>query len=172
MPTEHSGMRPYPCIMDRDYAYSVVKLFRAIKKVYSHSSFHVALERIDFGHTRIRAEDAFLDALITLEALFGSGAGEGVTYKIRMRCAVVIGNTTAERIIIADEITKLYTLRSKIVHGRGKPPPDFPQQARRALELARVSVVRMLEMADQDANSIGDAELDKLLLHVASVPAC
>lgn len=164
MPTEHSGMRPYSCIIDREYAHSVVNLFRAIKKTYSENTFRIALERMDFGHTRIRAEDAFLDALITLEALFGSGAGEGVTYKIRMRCAVVIGNSTAERVSIADEITKLYALRSKIVHGRGKPPPDFPQQARRAFELARVSVIRMLEMANRDTNSITDSALDKLLL--------
>ena len=164
MPTEHSGMRVYPCVIDYEYISSVATLFTAIKKASSENAIRIALDRIDSGKNRTRPEDTLLDALIALEALFGAGSGEGVSYKIRMRCAYINGSNLQERLILAKDINELHTLRSKVVHGRGRPPADLQFQARRAFELARRSVIKILEMAENDMNSITDAQIDSLLL--------
>lgn len=63
-----------------------------------------------------RLEEAFLLFAIALESLLlGSSRAEEVAYRLRLRCALLIGEP-GRRGEIAANLEKLYRLRSKIVH--------------------------------------------------------
>jgi len=61
--------------------------------------------------------DRFIDAVIVWEALFGTGDNSELSYRVSMNMACVLSSDPKIRVTYQEEIKKLYTLRSKIVHG-------------------------------------------------------
>jgi hypothetical protein len=81
-------------------------------------------------------EDALVDAVIALESLFGTREGE-VGFRLAAALAFLFGNTEEERTALHKEVSELYKVRSKIVHGGHVPDELELQQLRqRALALA------------------------------------
>lgn len=57
-------------------------------------------------------------AIVTsMEALFNTGAGES-TFKLALRCACILENEPSKRYETFEVLSKIYDLRSKIVHGQ------------------------------------------------------
>src|SRR5262249_313765 len=67
--------------------------------------------------------DALIDGVVVWEALFGTGDTQELAYRVSMTMACVLSGSPTERAAYQDEIKKLYSLRSKIVHGgQGRRP--------------------------------------------------
>lgn len=86
--------------------------------------------------TRWDATDRLIDAVVALENLFGTGSGE-LAFRISAGCAYLLEREPVRRIEIQKEVARLYTVRSKIVHGAHAPAPnDVDPDARAAWDFA------------------------------------
>jgi hypothetical protein len=95
--------------------------------------------------TRWDATDRLIDAVVALENLFGTGSGE-LAFRISAGCAYLLERQPQRRIEIQKEVARLYTVRSKIVHGAHAPAPnDVDPDARAASDFA-VRALRALFM--------------------------
>jgi hypothetical protein len=61
-------------------------------------------------------EDAFVDAVIALEALFGAGKTE-VGFRLQLAVAFLLGDSDHEREVIFERVGDIYAARSDVVHG-------------------------------------------------------
>lgn len=91
-----------------------------------------------------RREEAFLLYLISLESLIlGEKADRELGYRLKLRCAHLLGRTRAHRAAIADRISELYGIRSKIVHaGRMEVNDEDLSAARSLAKNALVAILR------------------------------
>jgi hypothetical protein len=106
-------------------------------------SVDVALDRLNLARRRRSPGDQAIDSGICLEALLGDDNPQELTYKLRLRAALLLGNTLAEREEIRQAVRDLYHLRSKVVHGRARGAEDtLPDQrcASRGLEICKQAV--------------------------------
>ena len=95
-------------------------------------SVNIALDRLNLARRRRSAGDQAIDGGICLEALLGDDSPQELTYKLRLRAALLLGMTLAERREIRRAVGALYDLRSKVVHGRPRRPEDIESDARHA----------------------------------------
>jgi hypothetical protein len=89
-------------------------------------------------------DDQAIDSGICLEALLGDEQGQGeINYKLQLRAAILLGKTLSERLEIRESVRKLYSLRSKVVHGRKSKAKDKLSDmscAHRGLEICTQAV--------------------------------
>jgi hypothetical protein len=106
-------------------------------------SVDVALDRLNLARRRRSPGDQAIDSGICLEALLGDDSPQELTYKLRLRAALLLGATLSERREIRQAVRDLYDLRSKVVHGRARRPEDTlpdAQRASRGLEICTQAV--------------------------------
>jgi hypothetical protein len=86
--------------------------------------------------TRWDATDRLIDAIVALENLFGTGSGE-LAFRISAGCASLLEREPLRRLETQKEVARLYTVRSKIVHGAHAPAPnDVDPDAKAASDFA------------------------------------
>jgi hypothetical protein len=86
--------------------------------------------------TRWDATDRLIDAVVALENLFGTGSGE-LAFRISAGCAYLLEREPVLRVEVQKEVGRLYTVRSRIVHGAHAPAPgDVEPDARAASDFA------------------------------------
>jgi len=93
--------------------------------------------------TRWDATDRLIDAVVALENLFGTGSGE-LAFRISAGCAYLLEREPVRRIEIQREVARLYTVRSKIVHGAHAPAPNDVDPDARAASVFAVRSLRAL----------------------------
>lgn len=76
----------------------------------------IASKRLNLARRRNSLGDKAIEVSIALEALLGDDRFD-LTYKIRLRAALLLGGNLEERREISGAVKKLYQLRSDIVHG-------------------------------------------------------
>ncbi|MFG3090997.1 hypothetical protein ACGGAI_25560 [Streptomyces antibioticus] len=86
--------------------------------------------------------DVLIDAVIAWENLFGTKDGEP-TFRITMCLARLLKSSPTERLELKAELGKIYTLRSKVVHGSAALKPADHPRCQRALEVA-IEAIRVL----------------------------
>lgn len=95
---------------------------RAIESLRGSVNRHkvkVPVRRLNFGNNRHDRNDSFIDYMVGLESLLTSQTRSGeITYKLSMRLASIIGNTTDERGEIYRSTKRLYGKRSDVLHGK------------------------------------------------------
>ena len=76
----------------------------------------VALRWFNSSYERLKVEERLVDYAIALEALVGDSSS-GLTYRLALRTAVLVGESFVERAEIAALVRELYKARSEVVHG-------------------------------------------------------
>jgi hypothetical protein len=107
--------------------------------------------------TRWDATDRLIDAVVALESLFGTGSGE-LAFRISAGCAWLLERDPARREELQREVNRLYTVRSRIVHGAHAPAPsDIEPDAVTASNIAvrslRALFMRRPDLVDSDDRS-------------------
>jgi hypothetical protein len=82
-----------------------------------HESMSVAVSRTISAHERLDATDAFVDALIAWDAVFGSRSGDSVVFRVATGFALLLGEDEEGRRKLKKRAQDLYRLRSAVVHG-------------------------------------------------------
>lgn len=88
--------------------------------------------------------DALIDGVIVWECLFGTGDTQELSYRVSMNLACVLSDLPKERSDYQHEIKKLYTLRSKIVHGGVRLRSGEDHDHRRRVQELTLSAMRAL----------------------------
>ena len=100
---------------------SLVELFRLLKDAKIHTIPNyllVAIKRFEYAYARLLPEDKLLDFMIAFEAiLLKDDEQQELSYRLSLRTAYLLAETTGERKIIFDFMLRAYKARSKIVHG-------------------------------------------------------
>lgn len=78
----------------------------------------IAIDGLNLARRRASLGDKAIEGAICLESLLGDDSSQEFSYRLKLRAALLLGSTVAERKEIRDAVGKFYTLRSKIVHGR------------------------------------------------------
>ena len=132
------------------------------ERIVQDTDHGVALARTRLVSAMLRpsSEDALIDAVVALEALFGDAEGE-LTFRIATAIAWLLGVDGPDRRKLFKEARDLYAYRSRIVHG-GKPPKDMNARdaAMAAVALAWKSLRAVHErggrlLTDKQARTIG-----------------
>jgi Apea-like HEPN len=108
----------------------------------------IALDRLNLARRRRSPSDQAIDGGICLEALL-SNDNQELTYKLQLRAALLLGTALPERQEIRKAVRDLYSLRSKVVHGRARQPEDTlpdAQIASRGLEICTRAVRAVVQL--------------------------
>jgi hypothetical protein len=109
----------------------------------SRQAMDVALDRLNLARRRMSPGDQAIDGGICLEALLGDDSSQELTYKLRLRAALLLGRSVDDRKKIREDVGHLYNLRSKMVHGRVRAAKDAARDAHiasRGLEICTQAV--------------------------------
>jgi hypothetical protein len=113
------------------------------------SEHDLALHRYQSGVARTNHVDGILDFAIALESLllpYDEDARRGdLTYRFRIHGGYFLAKTKSERTQVARQLTDLYSLRSRLVHGGHYPTPaDIDSGWITAKDLARRGLYRAI----------------------------
>ena len=108
--------------LERKRIRSIDRVFARVEAQLETAEFNPLRNAVEFfiwylSEPRIRTRLLYLS--ICLESLLLEGEGEGIAYKLGMRCASLLDafdqTTTPESVLL--QVRNGYTLRSKIIHG-------------------------------------------------------
>lgn len=117
----------------------------------------VAIERLNLARHRTSAGNRAIEGCICLEALLGDDDNTELTYKLRLRAALLLGADLAERRSIKKVVNNFYRLRSRTVHGRLRPHSNDEQDASEGLKICARALRRIVDL--DHPPDFGDWEL-------------
>jgi hypothetical protein len=121
-----------PVRLDPHEAHDIVSAFFRLRGNPPQAKIRIALSRLNQAMRRPPHGDRTLDLAIALESLLVDGAGEN-TFKLGLRCGLLLPGSIERRRSVRSVIGALYTLRSALAHdgvlpsevkvvGQGKKP--------------------------------------------------
>jgi hypothetical protein len=111
---------------------------------YFRPEIALAVRRTVSAADGLRAtDDALVDAVIALEALFGPGGGE-VGFRLQTALAFLLADDESERRAIHAQVGELYSARSQLVHGSGVADQERLLQLRGDAVKLAVRCLRLL----------------------------
>lgn len=122
----------------------------------------IAIRRFNDCYLRQRNEDAVLDAVISLEALFQGDRDVGSSYSLAQRAALLIERTLASRQSALKLVRRCYRTRNSIVHGESTEV--YGARREEVEELARKSLLAFLPLLDYGSQRDVLEALDGYLL--------
>ena len=142
-------------------AIDLVKLYNDFSesKIKESASFSLAIRRLHLAHKRRRWDDVLLDSTIGLESLFAPNQPE-LKYKVRIRVATYLGDTSEKREQYFNDVGDIYDLRSGIVHGRKE---DISRD--KGIEAENVLRKSLIQLLNHDEVP-NDETWDKLVLNI------
>lgn len=117
---------------------------------------------------RTRERDiAFLFLMMSLEVLFNDGGSE-ISRRITQRCALLNGRNAAHRKQLFETLRRLYSRRSRLVHGdlfeKGGVLSISADDVSLATDLARLSLLRFIALTPEKAKGVVMKLLDDAVL--------
>ncbi|MHA2264903.1 MAG: hypothetical protein ACXAEN_21125 [Candidatus Thorarchaeota archaeon] len=167
------------------YYFSVeeVDIMNEMLDLLSHGkpdkALQVAIRRLNFAVERgyMIPEDRILDAMIAFDSLFG--VDWELKYRISLRVAMLLGESSEEREILQEDLEYAYDLRSRIIHGNKEKRVkkvlknwgyDLDQGAERLEELLRRVLREYMKILKKGKNrEVMIKALDEMVLHDASI---
>jgi len=124
---------------------------------HHHASMSVAVRRTLLAHERTDATDAFIDAVIAWDAVFGARSGDAVTFRVALGFSLLLEETEHERRRVKRRVQDLYALRSDLVHGSVTELP-WPEAGKRREEAVQLlmKALRVLYENHPDALATDD----------------
>lgn len=103
-------------ILSKTKRETIIQFFQIIEKAVSTSlSVLFTLEKYNSSLLRDDFLDRLLDAAICFETMMPGNTE--LIYRLSQNVSFMVGNSATERLVIFDNMKKLYDVRSKLVHG-------------------------------------------------------
>ena len=154
--------REYP-LTDRtlfhlsDDEYAQAEAFINDTKIpFQHSFLQLAFDSFELSYETYNRGLAFLSLMISMEAFFCASQNE-ITYQVSRNAAVLLGKSKDESKEIFDDIKKLYSKRSKFIHGKQDKNPIIPKDILRLRHYVRESIKSIYKL------DLGQKELLRVL---------
>lgn len=90
---------------------------KTTNQLTNHPELNIVCTRFNLGIGKPSKNDALLDLVVGLEALYLPDVGGELSYRLRMRCSRHLGESVTEIHEIFSKLNDLYKMRSKLVHG-------------------------------------------------------
>lgn len=84
----------------------------------------IALERLNLARRRISPGNKAIEGAVCLEALLGDEGSQDLTYKLKLRTALLLETDIEKRRAVKKTVGEFYELRSRTVHGRRASKQD------------------------------------------------
>jgi Apea-like HEPN len=136
------------------------------------------LDRIELALTRIlraiaerlEPSDVLIDSVIAWESLFGTKDGEP-TFRVTTCLALLLEQSFQARKDLRQRLSRIYNLRSKVVHGGGNLKENEYPLCQEALKVA-IDAIRVLVTERTDILELPDgaARSSALLLNTSPAP--
>lgn len=124
-------LQPHPagglCLMEDHEIPELIDLWKTIKNINygNFPSLGIAIKRFNYSHEHKEREDALIDIMIGLEALYMKEIGE-LRFKLALRVATFLEASlpmhSGKKETIFNAVYEAYKWRSNIVHGLKKVP--------------------------------------------------
>jgi hypothetical protein len=148
------GIELYPTQLNEADINAIREWYERLRSPHV-AKIELALKRILRACTeRHDPADVLVDSVIAWENLFGTKDGEP-TFRITMSLATLLGSSREDRVALKKKLTKIYRLRSDIVHGSAALNRGDYSLCYDALELA-ISAVRILMSERTDILELSD----------------
>ena len=85
----------------------------------------IAIERLNLARRRHSPGNRAIEGAISLEALLGPDGNQEITYRLRLRAALLLSTNFEERREISNAVKEFYKPRSNTVHGIPAQPRDL-----------------------------------------------
>jgi hypothetical protein len=131
-------------------------LLHALRATENDRRLNLALRRFDAAYLRLDPEDRLIDLWIAFETLLLPDASGELSYRVAMRLAQLIGQTTDEKQAAFKAARRSYRKRSKVVHGQ-PAEGDLGKVVEETRELARKAIKAWLLNAPESAAALDDA---------------
>ena len=118
---------------------------------FQHSFLQLAFDSFEQSYDAYNRGLAFLSLMISMEAFFCAGQSE-ITYQVSRNAAVLLGKSKVESKEIFNNVKKLYSKRSKLVHGKQDKNPMTPKDILGLRDYVRESIksIYKLDLGQQD----------------------
>lgn len=167
------GSSGWGCWVQRDQLYEAAifkpnpdDLLESTERISERfvSGRHLAVSRIISACDRQRNPvDGIVDCVIALENLLLRGSGE-MAFKIAAAASTLMTDDPVERTKVFADFKRLYTTRSRIVHGsKALPRAEASVQVRDAIDLT-LDLIRASLTHDQDVWSMDQGDIEKMIL--------
>jgi len=136
-------------LSDDEYAQAAA-FVNDTKIPFQHSFLQLAFDSFELSYNTYNRGLAFLSLMISVEAFFCASQNE-ITYQVSRNAAVLLGKSEGESNEIFDDIKKLYSKRSKLVHGKQDKNPITLKDILRLRYYVRESIKSIYKLdLDQD----------------------
>jgi hypothetical protein len=119
---------------------------------FQHAFLQLAFDSFELSYETYNQDLAFLSLMIGMEAFFCEGQNE-ITYQVSRNTAVLLGKSEGESSEIFTDMKKLYSKRSKLVHGKQGKNPITPEDILRLRYYVRESI-RLIYKIDLDQRQL------------------
>ena len=154
--------REYP-LTDRtlfhlsDDEYTQAEAFINDTKIpFQHAFLQLAFDSFELSYETYNRGLALLSLMISMEAFFCVSQNE-ITYQVSRNAAVLLGKSKDESKEIFNDIKKLYSKRSKLIHGKQDKNPIIPKDILRLRHYVRESIKSIYKL------DLGQKELLRVL---------
>lgn len=151
------------CAIKQNEINDLLKYYRAFANGNLPDNLKRSLHRFNFAIERDLPEDKLIDALISLEALYGDGSG-AIGYKIALRASVFLEDEFEARCSINDYIKESYDIRNAIAHGKSTISMLKKYNVERLITLARRSIRKSMDLFIRENRGLDAKSIDDLLL--------
>ncbi|MDO8635819.1 MAG: HEPN domain-containing protein, partial [Dehalococcoidia bacterium] len=122
---------------------------------------YIAINRFSSSYDKRTLADKLVDLMIAMEALLGSQTE--ITYKIALRFAYLLYPPSEDRKDAFRRIKKVYSERSKLVHGDRLEPKYTETQVDNFEDEVRRLIIKVLELNSQGIVLDSEEKIDNFL---------
>lgn len=137
----------FPIQIDQD-AMSLVEKYLRLKPELQKMC-DVAIDRLNLGRRRQSPGNKAIEGAICLESLLGDADSQELTYKLKLRTALLLETTLEKRRQIKSAVGAFYSLRSKTVHGRLKEDPAHIACAAEGLDICSRVLRKIVDLNEK-----------------------
>jgi hypothetical protein len=107
----------------------------------------LAIEQFNNSYFAVSLESAFLNLMISLEALYTKNNQE-LSFRFARNCAILLGTNYGNSQIIFHDIKELYIKRNKLIHGKTELGEITQEDVYKCREYVRNSIKKFIELKE------------------------
>ncbi len=107
----------------------------------------LAIEQFNNSYVAVSLESAFLNLMISLEALY-TKSNQELSFRLARNCAILLGTNYENSQMIFRDIKELYNKRNKLIHGKSKHGEITQEDVNKCSNYVRSSIKKFIELKE------------------------
>jgi len=107
----------------------------------------LAIEQFNNSYIAVSLESAFLNLMMSLEALY-TKSNQELSFRLARNCAIILGTNYENSQMIFRDIKELYNKRNKLIHGKSKQREITQEDVHKCSNYVRSSLKKFIELKE------------------------